>query len=120
MDTPPAASVTSIVTTIGGGVINGNAETLVGVAFCPNKALYVLFASPDDTMPPREAGTDVLSAYGGVVNVGVDRTKLGRAVGTVAVLAAKKDEMSSEVSTIFVVFCKGYNPIKGGSLPLIP
>jgi len=33
----------------------------------------VLFASPEDTIAPMEADMDVLSARGGVVNVGVER-----------------------------------------------
>lgn len=45
--------------------------------------LYVLVASPELTMPPMDAGMDVLKTYGGVVNVGVGTRKLGRVVGIV-------------------------------------
>lgn len=37
-------------------------------------------ASPDCTMPPIDAGIEVLNAYGGVANVGVDTRELGRRV----------------------------------------
>lgn len=52
------------------------------------------------------------------MKVGVDRMKFGRVVVTVAELAERKD--ASCVSVVFVLFCRGYKPIKGGSLPLIP
>ena len=62
VDTLPAPSVTTTVTAVGSGVITGNAETFPSVVFCPNNALYVLLASPFDTMAPTEAGTEVFSA----------------------------------------------------------
>lgn len=52
------------------------------------------------------------------MKVGVDRIKFGRMVVTVAELAEIKE--ASWVSVMFVLFCRGYKPIKGGSLPLIP
>ena len=73
VDRPPPGFVTIIVTTLGVGVMAGSAETFVSEVLWPKSALYVLFASPDDTMAPMEAETDVLSAKGGVVYVGVER-----------------------------------------------
>lgn len=101
----------------------GKADTFANKVFWPNSALYVLFASPEDTIPPTEAGTEVLNVYGGVVKVGVDRMKLGRVVAMVSELAEIKERMSSGVcvvAVIFVLFWRGYKPIKGGSFPLIP
>lgn len=73
VDTSPAGFVTTSVTTLGGGVMTGSAETFVSEVLWPKSALYVLFASPEDTIAPMEAETDVLSAKGGVANVGVER-----------------------------------------------
>jgi hypothetical protein len=39
-----------------------------------------------------EVGTDELNAYGGVVKLGVDTTKLGSVVGTVSVREEKRAE----------------------------
>jgi len=73
VDTSPAGFVTTIVTTLGGGVMAGSAEKFVSEVLSPKIALYVLFASPEDTMAPMEAETDELSAKGGAVNVGVEK-----------------------------------------------
>ena len=73
VDTSPAGLVTTSVTTSGGGVITGSAEIFVSEVLWPKSALYVLFASSEDTMAPIEAEMDVLSAKGGVVYVGVER-----------------------------------------------
>lgn len=54
----------------------------------------MLLANPEDTIPPIEAGTEVLKVYGGVVYVGVGRTKLGRVVATSEVFV-KLDELLS-------------------------
>jgi len=82
----------------------GMADIFASKVFWPNRAVYVLFASPEDTMPPTEAGTDVLSAYGGVVNVGVGRRKFGRVVAIVSELAEMKERMESGVWVVAVIF----------------
>jgi hypothetical protein len=53
-------SVTVNVITDGGGDIAGNAETLSKVVFSPRMGLYVVFDSPEGTMPPRMAVMEVL------------------------------------------------------------
>jgi len=97
VETAPAEFVRTTVTTAGAGVIMGMADTFASKVFSPNSALYVLFASPKDTIPPTEAGTDVLKAYGGVVKVGVERMKLGRVVAMVSELADIKERIASGV-----------------------
>ena len=60
VDTDPAESVTSNVTTVGAGVISGIALTfIVGVA--PNTGLYVLAPNSEASRSPMEAGTEVLN-----------------------------------------------------------
>ena len=59
--TIPAALVTSNVTTSNVGSIVGNAEMFAKVVCTPNKAVYVLLANPEDTIPPIEAETEVLN-----------------------------------------------------------
>ena len=54
-------SVTVNVTTEGGGKIVGNAELFSNNVFGPKRGLYVLFASPEGTIPPITAVTEVLN-----------------------------------------------------------
>lgn len=120
--TSPDASVVIIVATVGGGVMVGNAETLLRAVFCPKSAVYVRFARPDETMAPTDPATEVLKAKGGVVNEGVGTRKLGNVVWTVAELA-ESTERTSEAFCFVVEFTSvrsEYRPIKGGSFPLIP
>ena len=53
-------SVTVNVITDGGGDIVGSADTLSKTVFSPRMGLYVVFDSPEGTMPPRTAVTEVL------------------------------------------------------------
>jgi len=80
----------------------------------------VLVASPEDTIPPTGAGIDELNVYGGVVYVGVDKTKLGNVVAIVADSDDRKDAMAEGVSVEFVPLLSGYKPIMGDSLVLTP
>lgn len=102
----------------------GDGDTVgIAVAFgwrVLSTAEYVLTARPDDTISPTRAGIEVLKAYGGVVGVGVDNTKFGSTVATVADADEKKEETSSGVSTGAVALRSGYKPIMGGSLVSIP
>ena len=106
------------VISVGKGDIVGKA--LVLKPFKPSKGLYVLVASPDDTMPPTGAGIDELNVYGGVVYVGFDKTKLGNVVAIVADSDERKEAMAAGVSVEFVPLLSGYKPIMGDSLALIP
>ena len=58
--TPPSAFVINSVTTSRVGLIVDNAETFAKVVCSPNKAVYVLLANPEYTIPPIEAETEVL------------------------------------------------------------
>jgi hypothetical protein len=58
--TTPAELVTNSVMTSREGLIVDNAETFAKIVCAPNKAVYVLLANPEDTIPPIDAGTDVL------------------------------------------------------------
>ena len=97
----------------------------VGIAFAFgwrvfSTAEYVLVASPDDTIFPTGAATEVLNAYGGVVGVGVGSTKLGRTVATVADAEEKKDDTSAGDCTGSDALRSAYRPIMGGSLASMP
>lgn len=54
-------SVIVNVTTDGGGKIVGNAELFSNTVFGPKRGLYVLFASPEETIPPTTAVTEALN-----------------------------------------------------------
>jgi hypothetical protein len=114
--------VVTIVATVGGGVIVGNAEVLARAVFCPKSAVYVRFARPDETMAPTDPATEVLKANGGVVNDGVGTRKLGNVVWTVAELAERMERTSDVFCCVveFTSVLRGYKPIKGGSFPFIP
>lgn len=103
---------------MGKGDIVGKAVVLN--PFEPRRGLYVLVASPDDTMPPIGARIDELNVYGGVVYVGIGKTKLGNVVAIVADSEDRKEAMASGVSVEFVSLLSGYKPIMGDSLVLIP
>lgn len=115
--TIPEPSVMMKVAIVGVGEIVGSADTLK--ILWPRTGTYVLVARPDGAMPPIGAVTEELSAYGGVVYVGVGRMKLGSVVATVADIDDKKEEMESGESEE-VAFWREYNPIIGGSFELIP
>ena len=106
------------VISVGKGDIVGKAVVLN--PFEPRRGLYVLVASPDDTMPPTGAGIEELNVYGGVVYVGVDKTKLGNIVAIVADFDERKEAMAAGDSVEFVPLLSGYKPIMGDSLALIP
>jgi len=95
-------------------------------------AWYVLVASPELTMPPMDAGMEVLKVYGGVVNVGVGTRKLGRVV-SIVVCGVNEDKLTEDVDvwegvgvvTVLLEFptmlvVRGYRPIFGGSFVSIP
>lgn len=110
--------VSTKVINVGEGDIVGKAVALK--PFKPKRGLYVLVARPEDTIPPTGAGIDELNVYGGVVYVGVDKTKLGNVVAIVADSDDRKDAMAEGVSVEFVPLLREYKPIMGDSLLLIP
>jgi len=83
----PCELVDVIVVTVGSGEMSGRDVTIV--TFGPKIALYVLVARADVTSPPVEAWIDVLNAYVGVENEGVERRELGKTVVTVSDIDAK-------------------------------
>lgn len=113
----PPEMVIVTVNKVGRGEIVGKAVALM---LCPRIGLYVLVASPVATTPPTGAEIEELSAYGGVVYVRFGKTQLGNVVVIVADSDAKKEEMTAEVSVVFVPLLSEYNPIIGDSLVLIP
>ena len=59
--TTPAELVTnSVITWCVAWIVENAEETFANVVRVPNKAVYVLLANPEDTIPPIEAGTEVL------------------------------------------------------------
>jgi len=74
-------------------------------------------------MPPMDAGMEVLNAYEGVANIGVDMRELGRTVWIVVcgVKEAEDCDCTGElVLTVTERFLRWYKPIFGGSLVLMP
>jgi len=83
MTVAPASFV--VVTSRGDGVISGK------VVVSPSRiGVYDSVASPDSTIPPTEAGIDVLNVYEGIERDGVGSNTFGSVVGTVADADAKK------------------------------
>ena len=83
----------------------------------------MLVANPDCTMPPMDAGIDVLNAYRGVENVGVDMRELGRTVWIVVCGVKEVEDCDWTGELVFTDaarFLRGYKPIFGGSLVLMP
>lgn len=103
--TAPELSVTISVTSVGPGEIVGSADVLNTLSVRMGR--YVLVARPENTVPPIGALTDVLKVYGGVVNVGVGRRKLGIVVATVAEIDEKREATDSAVSGLSVAFRRG-------------
>lgn len=114
----PEPSVTTTVDKVANPEMLGNAVALG--CRVPNRALYVLVASPVETISPIGALMDVLNAYGGVVSVGVAMIIFGSVVAIVADSDDKKDNTTSGDSTVALAAYRGYRPIMGTSLPLIP
>jgi len=110
--------VTTKVAKIGIPPTVGSAETLSGRD--PRRALYVLVASPDETIPLGGAVTDVLNVYEGVGYVGVERRKFGNVVAKVADSDDRNAETAAAVSKVAFGLARAYRPIIGGSFVLIP
>lgn len=118
VNTEPIASVTTSVRSVGDAVTRGKADILKGVPVKIGE--YVLVPRSVVAIWPTEAGTDVLRTYGDGAGVSVARGKFGSVVPTVIEAEEKYDEITVEFWTRVVILLRGYNPIVGGSLPLIP
>jgi len=106
-------------------VANVGSPPTVGIAVSfggsdPRRALYVLVANPEETIPLGGALTDVLNMYEDGVYAGVERRKFGSVVAKVADSDDKNAETTSGVSTVAFGLERGYKPIIGGSFILIP
>jgi len=114
----PEESVMTKVAKVGNPASTGSAVTLGWLE--ARRALYVLVARPEETIPLAGALTDALNMYEGVAYVGVGTIKFGSVVAKVADSEDKNAETVSGASTVILVTESAYNPIIGGSFASIP